>query len=82
MLRNDQRNAQRLDFLNLLANEPWSPKTDKGDILVEELFECTKPWATSKRDQVLKNLTKPTEQEVGVLLSSIRFSGGISFMRD
>lgn len=71
MLNHEKHSSKKLKFLNNLGGaEPWEPlETDAEREAAEH--RAVRTWAELKKEEVLKNLVKPTVGECSVLLKAL-----------
>ena len=76
MLANNPCNVSRLGFLTRL--EMWVQSMP--DTALEKL--ATQQWITESMHKALKTLKKPRKIDIGPILSAVKASGGIVFLKD
>lgn len=75
MLKRDQHNATRIDFLNHL--DKWSAALSDAS-----QGQQVKAWTASQMVETLRSLKKLTDDEEHLLLAVAKTQGGIDYLKN
>lgn len=75
MLKHDEHNATRIEFLNQL--DQWSAALSDTS-----QAQQVKAWAASQMSETLKCLKKPNKEEEKLFITVAKAQGGIDYLKD